>query len=261
MEGALPYISFMLALGFLLGAVGLVMWMISRLRGKDRTPAAQETAIPRQPPQPVEETADQQPPSPVLRTEEGRQLLSVLRTEAGEPIIQVHGLYYRHLREITDVGAREDALAAIRAILSFAEIRSAPVQSSVEEAFLQQLQQLQQHPDRAAGTPGTLAPLVTGGSMLLNAMDRSIREMVSPSLPEPSLLTPAEQIDRLVQQRLQERPELKRHGIIRVSTGRDGGLRFHVGLRSYQAVDEIAEADVRAVMEEAIREWRESLGE
>ncbi|MCX7682356.1 MAG: hypothetical protein N2508_10435, partial [Anaerolineae bacterium] len=140
MEGIIPYLSFILALGFLFGAVGLVMWMIGRLRGRgEHAPTAHQVPAPQPLPQPAEETAAQQPLSSPARAE-GRQLLSVLRTETGELLIQVRGLYYRSLREITDVEAREDALTAIKALFSSLGARPAQAQSSVEEAFLQQLQ-------------------------------------------------------------------------------------------------------------------------
>jgi hypothetical protein len=258
MERMLPYIPLMLAMGCLAGAAGITMWVIDYLRSKKRDVSAtreEVTTLKQQHVQPTEEILKPEPPPPLLQAEE-RQLLSVLRTGTGEWVIQIRGRLYRHLQEITDMAAKEEALEAVKAVLSFAGVPSVPIKSTIEEAFLQHLQQ------RAAGsaeTPGALASLAAGGSSLLSAMDRSIREMVSPPLPEPSLLTPAEQIDMLVQLRLNERPELKRYGTIRVSTGKDGGLRFDVGLRSYQTVDDIAEQDVRAVIEDSIREWREGL--
>jgi len=233
------------------------MWVIDYLRSKKRDASAtrEVTTLEQQNVQPTKEILKPEPPPSVLQAEE-RQLLSVLRTGTGEWVIQIKGRLYRHLQEITDVAAKEEALEAVKAVLSFAGVPSAPTKNTIEETFLQHLQQ------RAAGsaeTSGALASLAAGGGSLLAAMDRSIREMISPPLPEPLLLTPAEQIDMLVQLRLNEQPELKRYGTIRVSTGKDGGLRFNVGLRSYQKVDDIAEPEVRAVIEDSIREWREGL--
>jgi hypothetical protein len=96
---------------------------------------------------------------------------------------------------------------------------------------------------------------MAGGSTIA-AVDKSMRDLVSPP-PLDSLLTPADQINGLVQRRLEDRPDMAKHGHIRLTTGKDGGLRFHVGLQTFTAVDDIPDLKVRALIQDVIREWKE----
>jgi hypothetical protein len=70
-------------------------------------------------------------------------------------------------------------------------------------------------------------------------------------------LTPADAINGVIQQRLEDRPDLARHNV-RLTTGQDGGLRFHVGLQTFAAAEEISDPEIREFVQDAIQEWRES---
>jgi hypothetical protein len=69
-------------------------------------------------------------------------------------------------------------------------------------------------------------------------------------------LTPADAINELVQQRLQERPDMARQ-IISITTGADGGLRIRVGLKTFTDAGAIPDPEARALVQDAIREWKE----
>lgn len=165
-----------------------------------------------------------------------QELLRVSRTQKGELAIYVQGQRHRHLREITEPQAGRQTVEAIKAVLAFAEgwLPAAPPtpvppparKSSVdEEAFLERL--------RRANLFSAAGP------------SRSSRT---------DLLIPAEAINDLVQERLQERPDLAARSI-RLSTESDGRLRIDVGLQSFESVGDIPEPAVRSLIQDAIHEW------
>ncbi|MBL7062947.1 MAG: hypothetical protein ISS49_01905 [Anaerolineae bacterium] len=70
----------------------------------------------------------------------------------------------------------------------------------------------------------------------------------------PESRTFVDEINDLVQQRLQERPALAEYRI-RLTTGEDGGLCIHVGQQTFGAVGDVSDPEVRALIQDAIREW------
>ena len=191
-------------------------------------------------------TAPGEPENPALAGEQ--ELLRVSRTKKGKLAVFVQGQRYRRLLEITEPQVGRETIAALRAVLTFAEgwlpststspSQPAPRRSTVdEEAFLEQLRQSDLFSlDKPSGLRG-----------------RSRRRPSSPRQLEP-LLTPADEINDLVRQRLREQPDLARHSI-RLTTGEDGGLCIHVGLQTFDAVNDIPDLQVRALIQDAIREW------
>jgi hypothetical protein len=61
-------------------------------------------------------------------------------------------------------------------------------------------------------------------------------------------------IDRIVQQKLRERPDLAGRRV-RLATGRDGELRIYVDSDVFEAVSDITDLTVREIIRDAIREW------
>jgi hypothetical protein len=173
-----------------------------------------------------------------------QELLSVHRLERGELAIFVRGQRYYHLRGIKDAQMGIDAVEAVVSVMSFAEgwiptiqgtqqSKPAPKSTVDQEIFLEQLRQGDLFPD----------------SQPTGQRRRSSRS----SAP---LLTPADQIHELVQQRVQERPDMARRDI-RITTSADGSLRFRVGLDTFSEVDDISDLEVKALIQDAIREWKE----
>jgi len=181
-----------------------------------------------------------------------RELLSIYRMEKGDLAIFVQGERYHHLREIRDTRLGNETVEAIKHVMAFAEgwlpsvqqqtpQPPAPPESTAmdAEAFLEQLRQRDLFPAEKPA-PGLLGA----------------RRRRSAPQPLPPLRTPADEINELVQKRLQARPG----GIkpdIHLSTGDDGSLRIRVGLQTCASPDDIADPQMRALVQDAIREWKE----
>jgi len=182
-------------------------------------------------------------PAPV---DEQRDLLCVSRTEDGL-VIFVQGQRRRSLQAITDPQVGRETIEAIKAVLEFSEgwlpsmrqqVVSPPVSSEAtidQETFLSQLRH--SPPPSSKKPPGLLAPL---------------QRQTSSNLLDPLHLV--DEIDDLVQQRLREHPELTERRV-RLTTGATGGLRIYVGRQAFDAVDDIPDPQVKALVQAAIREW------
>ncbi len=214
-------------------AGGLLTWTVSYISGGGKS-KRQHRRLPAA-------TAQGEPEAPAPAGEQ--ELLRVSRTKKGSLAVFVQGQRYRRLLEITEPQVGHETIAALKAVLTFAEgwlpspSQPAPRRSTVdEEAFLEQLRQSDlfslDKPSGLRGRPGRRTP---------------------PRQLEP-LLTPADEINDLVRQRLREQPELARHSI-RLTTGEDGGLCIHVGLQTFDAVNDIPDLQVRALIQDTIREW------
>jgi hypothetical protein len=91
-------------------------------------------------------------------------------------------------------------------------------------------------------------PLPSGSRRVLEKPVRGIPgRMLDP-------LNLADNIDRMVRQRLLERPDLAGRRI-RLGTGQDGGLRIYVDDQVFEAVSDITDFKVRELIRDTIREW------
>jgi len=173
-----------------------------------------------------------------------RELLRVSRTENDELAVFVQGQHHRHLREIADPQVGRETIQAIKAVLEFSKdwlpaIRqpAAPSTSSPEIGADQETFLAQSPPPASKKLPGLLTSLQT---------------QTPSNLLDPLPLV--DEIDDLVQQRLQKQPGLAtRH--IRLTTGTAGGLRVYVDQQAFDAVDDISDPQVKAIIQDAIREW------
>jgi hypothetical protein len=182
-----------------------------------------------------------QPGTPASPDE--HELLRVSRTKKGDLAVFVQGRPYRHLQEVTDPQIGIETAEAVNAVMGFARglllatqqsavAETAAPKSSVDEAaFLEQLRQSTLFP---AGKPSGPRPRRA-------------------SKPEP-LRTPAEEINDLIQRRLERWPDLLKEKVS-MSTRADGSLCIQVGLWTFGAVDEITDPQARALVKDAIREW------
>jgi len=226
--GALPSFTYLaLALAALAAAGLLLVWVIRYTGRRDGgNPKGR----------PVAPATVATPPAfaePTL-TEE-RELLRVARTDMGVVAVFVQGQRYHRLQEIKDPQVGCETIEALKAVLTFAEgwlpLRQATAQAVArkstvdEEAFLEQLR----------------------SSNLFSAGSSS---RLSPSEP----LIPVEVINNMVQERLRKRPDLAAQRIYMATESR-GNLRIYVGMQSFEAVDEIPSAEVRALIQDAIHEW------
>lgn len=178
-----------------------------------------------------------------------QELLSVSRTKRGKPAIFIQGQRYRHMREIADPQVVRETVEALKAVLAFAEdwlpstsqrsTQPSSAMSTVDQQTL--LQKLHQAPPSSSITP----PGLPGGPTL-----RTPGRLLDP-------LTFVDEIDSLVQQRLSEQPNLAGR-FIRLTSGKAGGLRIYVDRQIFDAVSDITDPQVRALIQDAIHEWEDS---
>ena len=260
MDAIPPFVFLVLVLALLALAAGLAIWLFGYVGGdhKRTSNLGQKATEKGESSTPAETPAGVPAGAP---TETG-ELLSVYRLEEnGKLAIFVQGQRYDHLREIRDRQLGSDAVEAIKCVMMFAEgwlpalrqespqpvpakpikIEGEPAQPpAAGEAFLEQLR----HTDLF---PAEKKPAGLLGGLARGRKRRSL---------DP-LLTPADAINGIIQQRLEGRPNLARHNI-RLTTGQDGGLCFHIGLQVFAAAEEISDPEIQEFIQDAIREWRES---
>lgn len=227
--GALPALFYLvLALAALALAGGLLVWII-------RYASSRDDGGPKERPQ---------PPTVATPAPAGEQeLLRVSRTEKGELAVFVQGQRRRHLQEIADPQLGRETVEALKAVLAFAEdwlpaLRQPPPQPAArkstvdEETFLERLRRSDMFSLRSPS-----------------------RSPSKPSPPEP--LIPVEKINDLVQERLREQPDLVGRYVY-LTTGANGSVRIYVGQQIFEAVDDIPEPEVRALIQDAVSEWEDS---
>ena len=225
MNGVLPAFFYLVLALAALGVAGCLLVWVIRYVGRKDDGKSKESPNP-----------DAATPSAPAGEQE---LLRVSRTQKGELAVYVQGQRYRHLRWITDPQIGRETIEALKTVLAFAEgwlpasprapSQSAPVRSTVdEEAFLERLRQ----------------------SDMFSTRDSSPASWTEP-------LIPVEAINDLVQKRLQERPDLAGQHV-RLTTEASGDLRIYVGPRAFESVDDVPEPEVRALIQDAIREWESS---
>jgi hypothetical protein len=226
--GALPsFVYLALALAALAAAGLLLVWVIRYTGSRDGgKPKDQFLAA-------ATEKKPATPADPTLAEE--RELLRVARTDKGVVGVFVQGQRYHRLQEIKDPQVGCETIEALKAVLTFAEgwlplkpttTQTAARKSTVdEEAFLEQLR----------------------SSNLFSAGSSS---RLSPSEP----LIPVEVINNMVQERLHKRPDLAAQRVFLATESRRT-LRIYVGMQSFEAVDDIPNAEVRGLIQDAIHEW------
>jgi hypothetical protein len=217
--GALPpFVYIVLALGSFAIAGALLVWVVDYIRGGGSRRR-------KEPPAGVE-------PAPAGEQE----LLRVSRTRKDGLAVYAQGQRYRHLHEIADPQVGRETVEALKAVLAFAEgwlptpsrppVQPAPREPTVDEAtFLERLRRGDVSSPRGPSGPSLLEPVI-----------------------------PVEHINDLVQERLREQPGLAGRRIC-LTTEVDGSLRIYVGQQTFEAVDDIPEPAVRALIRDAIREW------
>jgi len=103
---------------------------------------------------------------------------------------------------------------------------------------------------RSVGQP----PPLSAPSMNPFKQMQVLRDMAKNPPPAPKTIT--EQIDEILQARLMETPHHQRG--IRMHAGPKGNAIFNVDGAAYEAVDEVPDLEVRAIIRAAIAEWEKS---
>lgn len=164
-------------------------------------------------------------------------LLRVVRTESGAEVF-VRGRRVRRLQEIEDRETGQQTIAAVKAVLAFAEAWLPALEARPPATG--------SPPDTAAAQRVDLTPPGDQGSQA------STRAEPGGSDGEPLNLVQA--IDSLIQKRLQERPDLAE---LRIRLTRDlqGRPLFYVGRERYRSANEIPHAEISTFIQETIRMW------
>jgi hypothetical protein len=231
----------------------LAAWLIRSLSGGGKKRRAQQLSPPSPPVAQAQSSPVQQARPPAAPQAEStpptvptgdRELLSIVRTEEGGLSVLAGGQPYRRLRDINDPRVGQDTIEAIRAILAFAEGWLPFIQEWSAEVSEADASSARAVPARQPD------PELAGRAALPHASTMAIP-------PPGSMLTPLPLIDEvndLVQKRLREDPDLADH-LITLSTALDGSLRIYVDQQVFQAVGDITNPKVKALIQGAIREW------
>lgn len=232
----LPAVVFLiLTIGLLVLAGGLGAWLWNYITNADRHRR--------------QRAAESSPETGDMQQSDDVELLRVSRTAQGDVIVFVQGEPRQHLREIKDFQQGQDTVTALRAVLAFAEgylpvgastqaETSAPAPSEPpidEETFLERLKQTDLFPLEEP------KPTLWGATLSRKAQ------------PLTPLTTPADQINELLQSRLES--SSFSHRDIQITTGKDGGICIYVGAQRFTTVEEVPDAEIRALIQGAIDEW------
>ena len=163
-------------------------------------------------------------------------LMRVVASKSG-PTILIKGQRRHHLREIRDRKTGEETVAAVRAVLAFAE------------GWLPSLQAEGDKPQPVT-TPDPVRPAVVEPPPQERAA--VARPASSRSSADPMRLV--EEIDRLLQKRLTEHPEFAQERI-RLTRDVNGRLLIYVGQNRYRSTGDIPNDNVAEFVRETIRIW------
>lgn len=229
MSATPSFIYLILALAAFAIAGGLLVWVTGYIRGKGKGKGS-----PKEHERSPTSVVPTEPESSALAGEQ--ELLRVSRTKKGGLDIFVQGRRYRHLREIKDPQLGNETIEALKAVLAFAE------------GWLPTSRQ-------ASPQPTSRKPTVDEEAFLAQLRQSDLFSVGSPARSsQPGPLIPVEEINDLVQKRLREQPDMVgRH--VRLTTGVGGSLRIYVGQQTFDAVSDIPDPQIRALIQDAIREW------
>jgi hypothetical protein len=205
------------------------------------------------------------------------EVLRVLRDHlTGRLIVEIGGGRYRQASEIQDSTTREGLVAALHDLNAFAagapapilpptptasappaRIETPPVPPAAEGAAPVSASPPSPPPPApppapapSSGQPG-YAPLATPSMNPFKQMQVLRERSKQPPPPPPKPIT--EQIDEILQARLTGTAHAQRG--LHVRTGARGNAVFELDGRSYEAVDEVPDAEAQALIRAAIAEW------
>jgi len=183
-------------------------------------------------------------------------LMQVWQDAAGVLVVQVDGQRYRRLFDIRDGAVGRRVLDTINRLVAFSrgeESRGAPIV---------------QPPAAPAQAP---QPRVVAEEQAQAILDELRQPKVAPKKSRISMdpvplrrrseaqtpgltLNLADEIDQLLQIRVDTDPDLSRR-YVHVTSAPDGELRFVIDNSRYNALEEVPEVDVQALIRAAITDW------
>jgi len=187
---------------------------------------------------PTEEEGQQPEPTAVLPVQPKQPvpILQVLRDENDSLQVYVHGQRYEHMQDISHAQTSRDAVEAVKTVLEFAEARLPATRRSAEPYVAKESRLTEDKLFDNLGHYNRFVPDYSSSPATANQF------------------TLAEQINALVQKRLKERPDLANLHI-KLGSSTNGALFIRVGGQVFDSVHAISHAEVRTLIQNAIREW------
>ncbi len=238
-----------------LAVLGLAIRTMRLEREKEKKAARQETGDaatpPPAPPPPATEAAPASLALPDIPADPSiPELARLLRAADGALIVEIEGRRYRARAEIAEAAVGRQLLAAANDLSRFLRGESANTA-----------------PDSA---PAPLPPVTLPArpAVVITAQQAAQTPLVKPSMnpfeqlkylrerekqPEVKIKSFLEEIDEVLQAKIAGTPLIARG--VKVTTGPNSTALFWLDDHSYERPDDLPDADARAVVQAAVREW------
>ncbi len=238
-------IAVLLVVG-VMGILGCVVLVIVGLMWKPSGRTDKPKAAPKV-------TGEAAAPAPRLTTEAGaREVLRVWRdAQSEELLVELGGQRFARMADIHLPEMRTGLLTTLRDLEAFtAGAATAPlvVMPNVAAKPLPPVTMTDVGAAKlaATGTAPLVAPSMNPFKQML--VLRDLRK-----IPEPTVKSITEQIDEILQEKLNGTPQAQRG--IRVFSGPKGNALFRTDGQDYDAVDSVPDNDVRTLIRAAVAEW------
>jgi hypothetical protein len=232
-----------------------IYWMVSRARLRRQEQPSEEaaeeqdvTGLPEQAAvTTVAEPPPFRPPAPDQPPEDTVEVFRVMRDLAdGSLVVEIGGRRYSRLTEITDGQVGRRFIANVQALADFAMLSAA--QPSLPPPPTPEPPPMPEPP-----------PLAERLRAAISQPPSPPRPASAPSTPVGELPLPptgslADQIEEMLQYRLMTNPALSKRSI-HVRPGPRGGVHIEVDGRFFDGVGEVDDDEVRAFIQDTIREW------
>jgi hypothetical protein len=204
------------------------------------------------PVQPADMEASEAMPAPP----DSMELLRVWRDLSdGSLIVEIGGQRFASVNELQRAGLDRRFLNVVRDLTNM--LRAAQQQSQPRPAASPRAapEESAQRPPESE-LPDDVLPSMAPGTMLRQMGRVAMGHKPEPIDETPSLSIP-DQIEQILQRRLADLPEFGDRSI-HVRPSPFGGARIEVDGQFFDGVDEVADEDVRALIQDAVHEWEKS---
>jgi len=207
---------------------GILVWLIGYLTRNRDTPSRPSNV------------------TPATEGDSGQPLLKVIRTD-GDLSVVIQGVAYDSLREIPDSQTGRETVEALNAVLVFArDWLPSSLQEVVPESRTER---------------GEREPRIQTPSPTPSPREKPLAAAGTSTLGDPDALLPplmmVTEINEMVQEKLQQQPELSELSV-RLTASGSGGLHIFIQQEAYESVDDIPYPRVKRLIKDAIREWEQS---
>ncbi|MBN1642615.1 MAG: hypothetical protein JXA09_15375 [Anaerolineae bacterium] len=192
------------------------------------------------------------------------EVMRVIRDEqTGQVMVEIGGQRYTHIRQIQDARVGRRVLWAIADLVRFTGgMATNPQAVRTAIASDAALQAQAAAPGPAGEQSAPLAPAAAPPAPPSPpARRRGVMDYIRRGLepPEPAQALPSstafvDEIEAILQRQIQalaSPPQFPVH----VQSGEDGMLQIMVGFDTYNSADDIPDAEIRALIQNAVREW------